>query len=59
MIFQITFCWVLIRLFAYLVDVLCIGAITGITLDTIYHLGGWSSSGHPFDSTSYSRWPST
>lgn len=37
-----------IRLFAYLVDVLCIGAITGITLDTIYHLGGWSSSGHPF-----------
>jgi uncharacterized RDD family membrane protein YckC len=37
-----------IRLFAYLVDVLCIGAVTGITLDTIYHLGGWSSSGHTF-----------
>lgn len=37
-----------IRLFAYFVDVLCIGAITGITLDTIYHLGGWTNSGHPF-----------
>lgn len=31
-----------IRLFAYLVDLACISAITGIILGTIFNLAGWS-----------------
>jgi uncharacterized RDD family membrane protein YckC len=36
------------RLFAYMVDLLCIGAISGITIDTVYKIGGWSSGTQPF-----------
>ncbi len=48
MIFLATFCWVLIRFFAYLVDVLVIRAITQITIGSIYNLANLTATNQRF-----------